>query len=157
MQKNLLMKSNIYLWLGKKKKKKKTSPESRERTECTERTYLSTIKAIWKTHNYVILNHKKLKASCLRWGISTLSLLLFNLVFEDFSSVRSLVMSESLHPSSAANWASCPSPTLGAYWSLCSLSQWCHPAIPSSSPASIFPRIRVFSNESVLRIRWPEY
>ena len=26
-----------------------------------------------------------------------------------------------------------------------------------SSPASIFPSIRVFSNESVLRIRWPKY
>ena len=25
------------------------------------------------------------------------------------------------------------------------------------SPASIFPSIRVFSNESVLRIRWPKY
>ena len=25
------------------------------------------------------------------------------------------------------------------------------------SPASVFPSIRVFSNESVLRIRWPKY
>ena len=30
----------------------------------------------------------------------------------------------------------------------------CHPAL---LPPSIFPRIRVFSNESVLRIRWPKY
>ena len=29
----------------------------------------------------------------------------------------------------------------------------CHPLLPPS----IFPRIRVFSNESVLRIRWPKY
>ena len=29
----------------------------------------------------------------------------------------------------------------------------CHPLLLSS----VFPRIRVFSNESVLRIRWPEY
>ena len=30
----------------------------------------------------------------------------------------------------------------------------CHPLLP---PPSIFPSIRVFSNESVLRIRWPKY
>ena len=29
----------------------------------------------------------------------------------------------------------------------------CHPLLPSS----IFPRITVFSNQSVLRIRWPKY
>ena len=28
---------------------------------------------------------------------------------------------------------------------------------PSLSPASIFPSIRVFSNESALRIKWPKY
>ena len=30
----------------------------------------------------------------------------------------------------------------------------CHPLL---LPSSIFPSIRVFSNESVLRIRWPKY
>ena len=30
----------------------------------------------------------------------------------------------------------------------------CHPLL---LPPSIFPRIRVFSNDSVLHIRWPEY
>ena len=30
----------------------------------------------------------------------------------------------------------------------------CHPLL---LPPSIFPSIRIFSNESVLRIRWPEY
>ena len=47
-------------------------------------------------------------------------------------------------------------PTLGAYSNSCLLSQWCHPTI-SSSPSpltSTFPSIRVFSNESVLHIRW---
>ena len=44
----------------------------------------------------------------------------------------------------------------------CPLSQWCHPTISSSChplllPPSIFPSIRVFSNESVLRIRWSKY
>ena len=36
----------------------------------------------------------------------------------------------------------------------------CHPLLPCSIrvfPAAIFPSIRVFSNESVLRIRWPKY
>ena len=55
----------------------------------------------------------------------------------------------------------CPSPTPGACSNSCSLSQWCHPTITSSvipfssrlqsCSASVFP------NESVLRIRWPEY
>ena len=41
------------------------------------------------------------------------------------------------------------------------LSQWCHPTIASSavpfSLPSIFLSIRVFSNESVLHIRWPKF
>ena len=32
-----------------------------------------------------------------------------------------------------------------------------HPVIPLSSLPSIFPSIRVFSNESALLIRWPKY
>ena len=32
-----------------------------------------------------------------------------------------------------------------------------HPLPSPSPPPSIFPRIGVFSNESVLRIRWPKY
>ena len=52
----------------------------------------------------------------------------------------------------------CPSPTPGAYSNSCLLSQWYHPTISSlSSPLllpSIFPSIRVFSNELVLHIRW---
>ena len=32
-----------------------------------------------------------------------------------------------------------------------------HPLLSPSPPAFIFPSIRVFSNESVLRIRWPKY
>ena len=32
--------------------------------------------------------------------------------------------------------------------------RFCHPLL---LPPSIFPRIRVFSNESLLRIRWPKY
>ena len=55
----------------------------------------------------------------------------------------------------------CPSPTPGAYSNSCPLSQWCHPTISSSCPVlllpSIFPSIRVFSNEPVLRNRRPRY
>ena len=32
-----------------------------------------------------------------------------------------------------------------------------HPLSSPSPPASVFPNIRVFSNESVLHIRWPKY
>ena len=56
----------------------------------------------------------------------------------------------------------CPSPTPGIYSNSCSLSWWCHPTISSSViplllPPSILPSIRVFSNESVLPVRWPKY
>ena len=59
----------------------------------------------------------------------------------------------------------CPSPTPGAYPNSCPLSQWCHPTISSSVvpfspcrlPSGIFPSIRVFSNESVLHIKWSKY
>ena len=54
-----------------------------------------------------------------------------------------------------------PSPSAGVCANSCPLSQWClqpsHPLNPFSSQLpSIFPSIRVFSNESVLCIRWPK-
>ena len=56
----------------------------------------------------------------------------------------------------------CPSTTPGTYSNSCLLSQWCHSTISSSVIPfcllpSIFPSIRVFSNESVLHIRWPKF
>jgi len=55
----------------------------------------------------------------------------------------------------------CPSPTPRAYSNSCRSSWWCLPAIsfchPLLLPPSTFPNIRVFSNESVLCIRWPKY
>ena len=55
----------------------------------------------------------------------------------------------------------CSSPAPGACSNSCSLNRWCHPTISSSHPLllppSIFPSIRIFSNESVLHIRWPKY
>ena len=54
-----------------------------------------------------------------------------------------------------------PSPTPGAYSSSCPSTRWCHPNISSCLPLfllpSIFPSIRVLSNESALCIRWPKY
>ena len=53
----------------------------------------------------------------------------------------------------------CPSPTPRAYPNSCPLSQWyihlilCCPLLLPS----IFPSIRVLSNESAFRIRWPKY
>ena len=56
----------------------------------------------------------------------------------------------------------CPSPTPGFHPNSCPLSWWCHSTILSSVfplllLPSIFPSIRIFSNESVLCIRWPKY
>ena len=54
-----------------------------------------------------------------------------------------------------------PSQTPGAYTNSCPLRWWRQPNISSCCPLlllpSIFPSIRVFSNESVLRIRWAKY
>ena len=58
-------------------------------------------------------------------------------------------------------WPPCLSPTPGVYPNLCPLSRWCHPTISSSVISSllpsVFPSIRVFSSESALCIRWPNY
>ena len=71
-------------------------------------------------------------------------------------------MSDSLQPHGLQHARThCPSPTPGVYSNSCPLSQWCYPTISSSLdpllPPSIFPSIRVFSNESDLLIRWPKY
>ena len=63
-------------------------------------------------------------------------------------------------------WTAAPrlpssSATPGACSDSCPSSQWCHLTISSCRPLlllpSIFPRIRLFSNESALHIRWPKY
>ena len=75
----------------------------------------------------------------------------------------SLVMTNSLQPHGLRHARlPCLSPTLGAYSNSCPLSQvmqsnhlifYC----PLLLPPSIFPSIRVFSNELVLCIKWPKY
>ena len=72
------------------------------------------------------------------------------------------VVSNSLWPHESQHTRPpCPSPTPGVHSDSHPSSQWCHPAISSSvvpfSSCSIPPSIRVFSNESTLRMRWPKY
>ena len=78
------------------------------------------------------------------------------------SSFSHSVMSNSLQPHGLQHTRlPCPSPSPGACSDSCPLKQWCHPTISSCHPLpllpSILPSIKVFSNESVLRIRWPKY
>ena len=53
----------------------------------------------------------------------------------------------------------CPSLSPRACSNSCPLNQWCHPTIchPLLLLPSVFPSVRVFSNESALPIRWPKY
>ena len=62
----------------------------------------------------------------------------------------------------AAHQASLSIPGPGLHSDSHPSSQWCHPAIsssvvPFSSCPPIPPSIRVFANESTLRMRWPKY
>ena len=76
-------------------------------------------------------------------------------------------MSDSATPWTGALQASLSITTLGVYSNSCPLSQWCLNASNRSNylilcrplllPPSILPSIRVFSNESVLHIKWPKY
>ena len=71
------------------------------------------------------------------------------------------VVSESLRPHGLQHARPpCPSPTPGVHSNSCPFNQWCHPTSSSSRPLllppSVFSSIRLFSNESVLRIRWPK-
>ena len=72
------------------------------------------------------------------------------------------VVSDSLQPHELQHARPpCPSPTPGVHSNSRPLSLWCHPAISSCRPLFLLPpippSIRVFSNESTLRMRWPKY
>ena len=81
-----------------------------------------------------------------------------------FSSVQfsRSVVSDSLRPhESRRARPPCPSPTPGVHSHSRPSSRWCHPAV-SSSVVPLSTRRQslptsVFSNESTLRMRWPEY
>ena len=73
-----------------------------------------------------------------------------------------LVVSDSLWPHESQHARPpCPSSTPGVHPNSRPSSWWCHPTISSCHPLlllpSIFPSMRVFSNESVLHIRWPKF
>ena len=88
----------------------------------------------------------------------------FKLFIVLFSSVQfsHSVMSDSMQPHESQHTRlPRPSPTPRVHSNSCPLSRWCHPAtscsvIPFLLP-SVFSSIRVFSKESVLGIRWPNY
>ena len=73
------------------------------------------------------------------------------------------VVSDSLWPHESQHTRPpCPSPTSRVHSNSCPSSRWCHPAIWSScSSLLLIPpipaSIRVFSNESILPMRWPRY
>ena len=76
-----------------------------------------------------------------------------------FSSVTQLCPTLWPHESQHAR-PPCPSPPPRVHSNAHPSSWWYHPAISSSvvpSPAPIPPSIRVFANESTLRILWPKY
>ena len=71
-------------------------------------------------------------------------------------------MSDSLQPHGLQHTRPlCPLPTLEVCPSSCPLHRWCHqpshPLMPTFLLPSTFPRIRDFSNESAVCIRWPKY
>ena len=70
-------------------------------------------------------------------------------------------MFDSLRPPWTTAGQACSSPAPRDCSDSCPSSQWCHPSFSSSVVLlllpSIFPISRVFSNESVLHIRWPKY
>ena len=91
---------------------------------------------------------------------------MFYLIFQKISIFSSVqfscsVVSDSLQPHEPQHARPlCPSATPGVYPNSCPLSQpsnnlfLCRPLLLLPS---IFPSIRVFSNESALCIRWPKY
>ena len=90
--------------------------------------------------------------------------ILININYSIFNSVQfsRWVVSDSLRPHGLQHARPpCPSPTPGVHSKTCPSSRWCHPAISSSvvpfSSCPQSPNIRVFSNESTLRMRWPRY
>ena len=92
-------------------------------------------------------------------------MVIFRLLWCSISSVQfsGSVVSNSLRPHESQHTRPpCPSPTPGVHSDSRPLSQWCHPAISSSVVPFLLlppipPSIRVFSNESTLRMRWPKY
>ena len=92
-------------------------------------------------------------------GFQIIQLLLMHQIRSDQTSPS--VVSDSLWPHESQHIRPpCPSPTPGDYPSSCSLSWRSNHLIlyhPLPLLPSIFPNIKVFSDESAFRVRWPKY
>ena len=107
------------------------------------------------------LSHLQIIKSCpfglLKNNHGILEMFVFSLLFS-YS-----VVSDSLLPHGLQHTKlPCPSLSPGVCSNSCPLSQWSHSnhlilCRPLLLLSSVFPSIRVFSNESVLCIRWPKY
>ena len=109
--------------------------------------YLTKVKTYWEAELAYIVK------KAIQWPIIKEDSVQFSSVSQSCPTLRPHGLQHAKLP--------CPSPTPRAYSNSCPLSWWCHPTISSCCPLlllpSIFPSIRVFSNESVLPIRWPKY
>ena len=89
--------------------------------------------------------------------------IILSLIATQFSSVQfsRSVVSDSLRPHESQHARPpCPSPAPGVMSTqthVYRVGDAIQPSHPLLLPPSIFPSIRVFSNESVLHIRWPKY
>ena len=89
----------------------------------------------------------------------------FKFIYQFLSSVQfsCSVVSDSLRPHESQHARPpCPSPSPGVHSDSRPSSPWCHPAISYLGRSLLLlplisPSIRVFSNESTLRMRWPKY
>ena len=106
--------------------------------------------------------------SCFSLTFSLFKFLYLDAIFQPFDYINRShsvqfscsVVSDSLRPHGLQHTRPpCPSTTPGVY--SCPLIgdaiQASHPLLSLLLPASVFPSIRVFSNESALHIRWPKY
>ena len=97
-----------------------------------------------------------------KWVLGNITMNISKCSFSSVQFSRSVV-ADSLRPYGLQKARlPCPSPIPGVYSNSCPSHWWCKPTIspsvdPLLLPPSIFPSIRVFSNESILHIRWPKY
>ena len=115
--------------------------------------YVQNKSTSWRIF-YMITSAMKQRSRLLERVINALCILKLHFQFSR------IVMSVSLRPHESQHARPpCPSPTPGVHSDSHPSSQWCHPAIgrPLLLPLPIPPSIKVFSNESTLHMRWPNY